>query len=105
MFLVLLKDRILFAADTDILVKNKIYKVNFITVQDKGRIISLIEEADTTPLENETLLITNGTLQKGTSWYYDGTDWKQGQDKTATNQQPLFDLFDDTGNSISDKEL
>ena len=97
--------RILFAADTDILVKNKIYKVNFITVQDKGRIISLIEEADTTPLENETLLITNGTLQKGTSWYYDGTDWKQGQDKTATNQQPLFDLFDDTGNSISDKEL
>lgn len=94
--------RILFTADTDILVTGKIYKVNFITVQDRGRIISLVEESDTPPLENETVLVTNGNNYRGTSWYYDGTVWKQGQLKSKTNQPPLFDLCDESGNSLSD---
>ena len=34
-------------------------------------------------------------------YYYNGTVWKQGQNKTAVNQAPLFDLYNDTGMSLS----
>ena len=94
--------RILFTADTDILVTGKIYKVNFIQVQDRGRIISLVEETDTSPLENETVLITNGQTYRGTSWFYNGSEWKKSQLKSKVNQAPLFDLFDDTSVSLAD---
>ena len=34
-------------------------------------------------------------------FYYTGTAWRQGQDKIATNQQPLFDLYNDAGTSLN----
>ena len=94
--------RVLFTADDDILVSGKIYTVNFIQIQDKGRIISLLETEDTQPLENETVLVTNGEQYRGTTWFYNGTQWRQGQSKTDVNQQPMFDLFDGNGISLGD---
>ena len=93
--------RILFTADPDSRVTGKIFKVKFIT-HNGVRQISLIETTDTTPLENETVLIRNGDTYKGKMWYYNGTKWKAGQDKTTTNQAPLFDLFDKNGYSLAD---
>ena len=92
--------RILFTADPDSRVSGKIFKVKFIT-HNLVRQISLIETTDTTPLENETVLVRNGDVYKGKMWYYNGTKWKAGQDKTTTNQAPLFDLFDKNGYSLS----
>ena len=96
--------RILFTADPDTRVAGKIFKVKFITHQNI-RQISLIEEPDTNPLENETVLINDGTDYKGKMWFYNGTKWKAGQDKTAINQSPTFDLYDQAGNSFNSATL
>ena len=92
--------RIIFNADTDRTVRGKIYKVNFILI-DNIRQISLIEDTDAQPQVNETVLIKGGDVYKGRLFYFDGTSWKESQKKTKVNQQPLFDVFDDTDNSFS----
>lgn len=97
--------KVLFTADTDPLVKNKIYEVKFIkftegtTVTDQ---ISLVEITNSSPSEGETILATDGTLNQGKWYYYNGTTWIAGQTKTKVNQTPLFDLFDSNGVSFTD---
>ena len=96
--------RVLFVAEEDIRYTGKIYKVKFIN--HKGRFqISLIEEPDSDPLENETVLALNGVEYQGRMFYYDGTKWHLTQEKTSVNQQPLFDLFDNDGISYSDNSV
>ena len=92
--------RILFTADTDSFVKGKIFKVKFIKHRN-STFINLKEETDASPLQNETVLVTNGTKYIGKMFWHNGTTWIQGQDKTGTNLAPTFDLFDETGNSFS----
>jgi hypothetical protein len=41
--------RVIFAADTDPIVKNRIYKVSFATAGDSTQVISLTEESDGVP--------------------------------------------------------
>ncbi len=102
--------RVLFTADTDTLVKNKIFKVSFHTVDDstiltgKKTIIALTEEADATPANGECVFIELGTNNQGKTYYYSDTDksWGTGQVKTKVNQQPLFDMFDNNHVSFSD---
>jgi hypothetical protein len=94
--------RVLFAADTDILVKNKIYNVKFITHNNLKQ-IALIEADDAEPLNNETVLATKGDSYRGKMFYFDGDNWNLTQDKTQRNQQPLFDLYDTSGTSYSDE--
>ena len=86
--------RVLFTADTDLLVKGKIYTVKFITVNNRTQ-ISLVETSDSTPQLNETVLVTAGNINRGKYFYYDGTTWKQAQNKNSVNQQPLFDMYND----------
>ncbi len=66
------------------------------------RQINLVEETDATPIENETVLVKQGTTNQGSMFWFNGTSWIKGQQKTTTNQQPLFDVFDDLGNSYGD---
>ena len=94
--------RILFTADTDVLVSGKIYQVKFITINSTTRQISLIETTDTNPQELETVLVTQGVKNAGKSYYYQNGVWKIAQEKTQRNQAPLFDVFDLNGNSFSD---
>ena len=93
--------RILFTADTDILVNGKIYQVKFITIGN-NRQISLIETTDSEPQELETVLVTQGIKNAGKSYFYQNNNWKIAQEKTQRNQAPLFDIFDLNGNSFSD---
>jgi hypothetical protein len=93
--------RVLFTADPDLLVNGKIYTVNFI-IHNGRRQISLIETADTNPVEGETVLILGGLSNRGNMFYYNGTRWIQAQDKTAINQFPYFDMFDADGYSFTD---
>jgi len=93
--------RVLFAADTDILVNGRIYTVKFITHNGR-RQVSLIATDDSEPALNDCVLITQGNDYKGKMFYYDGTAWKSSQDKTQVNQPPLFDLFDKDGNPLDD---
>ena len=93
--------RILFLGDSDVRVYGKIFKVTFITHNSRTQ-IALLDETDTDAIENETVLVRQGDVYKGKMFYFNGKVWKQGQDKTDVNTSPLFDLFDDKGNSYSD---
>jgi len=89
--------RLLVTADTDTLVNNKIYIVNFISTQysgNTGRQISLVEASDAVSQSGECVLINKGKKYRGKMFHYDGTAWSKSQEKTAVNQSPLFDVFD-----------
>ena len=96
--------RILFTADPDSMVNGKIYTVKFINHTNTIQ-ISLTETEDATPVLNETVLVKNGVKNAGCMYYYNGTEWKKAQDKTAINVCPKFDLFDKDGNSIGDETV
>ena len=94
--------RVLFTADTDTLVKNKIYTVNFVTVGSNS-VISLTEANDATPEDGQSVFVELGTNNQGNTYYYDADNesWMTGQNKTALQQEPLFDLFDQNHVSFS----
>ena len=96
--------RILFTGDNDSFVYGKIFQVEFITHNNR-RQIALKETADTDPVENETVLIRQGTNYSGRMFWYNGTEWKLAQDKTGLNQAPKFDLFDENEISIGDEDF
>jgi hypothetical protein len=96
--------RILFTADTDILVNGKIYQVKFIKIGN-NRQISLIETEDSNPIDLETILVTQGVKNAGKSYHYHGDRWVSAQEKTKTNQPPLFEICDQYGNSFSNEEF
>ena len=93
--------RILFTADTDVRVSGKIFKVKYVDIGN-NRQISLIETPDTNPIDLETILVTQGLVNAGKSYHYHGDAWVIAQEKTKTNQQPLFEVCDNAGNSYSD---
>jgi len=96
--------RVLFTADTDVLVQGKIFQVNFIKI-GPNRQISLIETDDTIPLENETIFVTQGNINAGKTFYFDGSIWQLAQEKNKTNQPPRFDLCCPEGNSYADTSI
>ena len=94
--------RILFTADTDVLVSGKIYQVKFIKIGN-NRQISLIETNDTTPIDLETVLVTQGVKNAGKSYHYHANEWIAAQEKATRNQPPKFEVFDNNTNSFSDE--
>lgn len=100
--------RILITADTDVLVKNRIFTVKIINFGGDGdptnKQISLVDTDDTQPMTGDVVLVASGVENQGKMYYYDGTTWNVAQEKTKINQSPLFDLFDENGISFSDGE-
>jgi len=94
--------RILFTADTDVLVKNQIYKVEFLTLNGQ-RQIHLAPELS--PVEGQGCIIKQGLKNQGSTYWYNGTSWKLAQQKTKLNQTPLFDIADDDGVSYGDTSV
>jgi hypothetical protein len=96
--------RVIFAADTDTIVKNKIYDVNFVTAGDSTQKIALTESTDATPAALDSVFIEFGTVNQGKTFYYDGDagEWIEAQQKTGVNQQPLFGMFDNTHTPLDD---
>jgi len=64
--------------------------------------IYLEETQDSSPVEYETVTVNLGIQNQSKTFWFDGTSWKAAQEKTAVNQAPLFDIFDDSGVSFSD---
>ena len=98
--------RVIFAADNDNAVRNKVYVVKFVRLDDSSEEVIDLQPADIlTPgiSSDQTVVVTSGITSQGNSYYYDGSDWQLGQQKTATNQAPLFDLYDVNGVSFGDQ--
>ena len=94
--------RILFVNDTDIRVKNRIYKVEFLTL-DGVRQIHLVDQGAASV--DQVVLVKQGLKNQGLMYWYTGTEWKSAQQKRTVNQAPLFDIVDDSGVSYGDNEM
>ena len=56
-------------------------------------------------IENlDQVVVLLGQVRKGYTYWFDGTNWIQGQLKTTVNQPPLFDVFDTNGLSFGDTD-
>ena len=94
--------RILFTAETDIRVKNKIFKVDFLLLDGQRR-IHLVDQGD--PVENQVVLSKQGLINQGIAYWYTGTIWQVAQQKLTLNQAPLFDVVDNAGHSYGDTSV
>ena len=94
--------RVLFTADTDPLVNGKVFEVSFINISGYGQ-IHLTEVAS--PELNQNTIILKGTNNQSAMYWYDSSTWVKGQQKTNTNQAPLFDIVDGNGISYSDTSV
>jgi hypothetical protein len=103
--------RVIFAADEDQDVRNKIYVVNFISPDSDpplpapytGQPIIHLTIADDGLVEiDQTVLCITGE-QTGTTFWYDGAQWTQAQQKNSVQQAPLFDVYDRQGISFSNR--
>ena len=95
--------RVLVVADTDVLTNNKIYRVEFITHNNR-RQIHLRLETDGVSNLGDGVLVKRGTKNFGKMYHFNGTNWVASQEKIKTNQAPLFDAFDQDGVSFSNLE-
>jgi hypothetical protein len=95
--------RVIFNADLDPEVRNKIYTVTFVDL-GAGEVIDLQPASLTTPdvPVNTVTVISSGQTLQGKSYWFDGTAWIASQQKTKVNQPPLFDVYDSNGYSFGD---
>ena len=95
--------RVIFAADNDVTVRSKIFVSNFSVVAPSTQpVITLIVAEDGIVAPDTQTVITRGFANAGLSYWFDGIDWMQAQQKTQLNQAPEFDVFDGNGISFSD---
>ena len=100
--------RVLFAADTDALVRDKIYVLRLVqydldtnNLPTGPKYINLVIAEDGDAEVNDSVVVTNGQYA-GSQWWYDGVNWNESQQKTELQQEPLFDVLDKTGKSFSE---
>ena len=97
--------RVIFAGDTDVNVRNKIFVANVSKKESTGEAtVSLTKASDGDIYYNDQVVVLQGETYHGLSFYFDGEHWKQAQYKQFINQYPKFDVFDSNDISFSNKE-
>jgi len=99
--------RVVFAADTDPDVRNKIYTVSFVkpdTVDPliAQPIINMTLADDGLVNEDQSTVVLYGETTAGKTYWYNGAEWTTAQQKTAVQQAPLFNVYDADGVSFGD---
>ena len=100
--------RVIFAADIDLNVRDKIYVVSFATPDTVPPLISqpiivLTEATDGAVQLDESTVCVYGNTYAGKTFWFDGAAWTQAQQKTAVQQAPLFNVYDVDGVSFGDR--
>jgi hypothetical protein len=94
--------RVLFTADSDSLVRNNIYKVSFVNIQNSGIGVPQIRLIlDQVPTDDTVVIVRQGQKYQGSMFWFNNVAWNLAQQKTKVNQPPLFDLVDDSLQSFS----
>ena len=102
--------RVLFANDNDPLVKNKIYVLNLVQYEvdsdgaPEGTFHINLTKADDGDAEEWDSVVVGAGRYKGSAWWYNGTQWNESQQKTAAQQDPLFDVYDNNNRSLSNTD-
>ena len=97
--------RVVFAADTNLTVRNKIFVANFSTVSGTTPVITLTEAEDGAVIASEQTVAYRGYNYAGETFFFNGLSWEYGQQKISVNQPPLFDVFDGNDLSFSDQTI
>ena len=98
--------RIIFTADTDLNVRNKIYTVEFSAITPTSApVITLTPAEDGYVLVDDLTVAFRGYNYAGFSFFFDGLNWNQAQTKTTANQAPKFDIFDANGISLGNNDV
>ena len=99
--------RVIFAADLDSSVRDKIYVVSFVTpdtvlplIPEPIIVLTLAQDGDV--LIDQSVVCINGTDLAGLTFWYNGVEWIQAQQKTAVQQAPLYNIYDIDGVSFGD---
>jgi hypothetical protein len=100
--------RVIFAADEDANVRNKIYVVQFITPDTvppliAQPIIHLVLAEDGEVLSDQSTVCLAGNTYPGVTFWYNGVEWTEAQQKTSIQQAPLFNVYDLDGVSFGDR--
>jgi len=100
--------RVIFAADQDPNVRDKIYVVQFITPDTvppliAQPIIHLVLAEDGDVLVDQSTLCLSGNTYPGVTFWYDGVSWIEAQQKTSIQQAPLFNVYDLDGVSFGNR--
>jgi hypothetical protein len=97
--------RLLVLADSDPLVNNRVYLVNFVSVAGQDvTTVKLTQDFDGLPADGDSVTVQLGAKYQGKTWYFDQDQntWVLGQSKTSVNQSPLFNLFDANHKAFDD---
>lgn len=102
-------DRVVFSADIDPDVRNKIWVVDYTTFASLdstvARKINLIEAEDSSTVQNgHSVLIKRGLNLEGLTYHFDGTNWIYSQQHLAVNEAPKFELYDSNGIVLGDND-
>lgn len=92
--------RVIFNADSDPMVRGKIFEVHYTPIGNTAR-LELVKPADHEPVTEASVSINAGLENSGKSWWFNGDSWEFSQQRTKLNQPPLFELFDNEGVSYS----
>ncbi len=98
--------RVVFTADTNLEVRNKIYVVGFSTITfGTAPVITLTEAEDGLCLVDDQTVALRGYNYQGSTFWFNGTLWDEAQQKLTVNQAPEFDIFDKNGISLGDSTV
>jgi hypothetical protein len=97
--------RVIFANDLDPDVRNKIYVVSFVspnTIDEEFSqpIINLTLANDGLVDRDQSTVVISGTDAAGKTYWFNGINWTEAQQKIAIQQAPLFDVYDLNGISF-----
>jgi len=97
--------RVIFAADEDTSVRNKVYIVSFATPDTIAPliaepIITLTLAPDGIVEIDQCTVCLNGTDTADITYWFDGANWIEAQQKTSVQQAPLFNIYDVDGISF-----
>jgi hypothetical protein len=102
---------IIFAADTDPEVRRTVYQVQFVVTNTNAEDSTIVDvpvivlTPIATALADQTVVILSGNTEQGLSYYYDGVEWIEAQQKISVNQPPLFDIYDSNGISFGNQAI
>jgi hypothetical protein len=100
--------RIIFAADEDADVRNKIYVVSFIIPDSVDPlidqpIINLTLSTDGDVSIDQSTVVLYGNSSAGKTYWFNGIAWAQAQQKTKIQQAPLYNVYDSVGVSFGNE--
>jgi hypothetical protein len=92
--------RVVFANDFDPTVRNQIFVINISEISQTP-VITLSPSEDSAISSYNNLIVLQGA-NKGIEYWFNGSTWIAGQQKTGVNQTPMFDVYDGNGISLGD---